>query len=293
MSDPPEMPIAAVTGANGYVGSVIADALAEAGFRIRWLVRRPRPDTTDKLYRIEEGCSPDALEGVDVLVHCAYDFSVSSRVDVWEANVFGTRTLLDLAVLNGVRRTIFVSSMSAYPGTKQIYGRVKLASESDALAREMCVIRPGLIYGQGWGGMAGVLKKLTSFPLVPLVGRHARQFTLHEDDLRQAIRILAKADTLPRRPIGLAHPSSVSFEQLLREIARSNTEHEPRFIPVPWLPVYWGIRAVEHTPLSLPVRADSLLGLIRSAPFVPNIEDLRDLKIELRPFNLQGHSDNF
>ena len=136
--------------------------------------------------------------------------------------------------------------------------------------------------------MAGVLRKLTSLPLVPMVGRHARQFTLHEDDLRQAIRTLAKADTLPSRPIGLAHPTPVLFEELFREIAQSNADHEPQFIPVPWVPVYWGIRAVEHTPLNLPIRADSLLGLVRSAPFVPNIEDLRDLKIELRPFSLQA-----
>ena len=147
MSDPSERTIAAVTGANGYVGSVIADALAGAGFLIRRLVRRPRPETTDRHYEIRAGCSPEALSRVDVLVHCAYDFSVTSRADVWEANVFGTRTLLDLAVSSGVRRTIFVSSMSAYPGTRQIYGRVKLASESDAFARKMCVIRPGLIYG--------------------------------------------------------------------------------------------------------------------------------------------------
>ena len=84
----------------------------------------------------------------------------------------------------------------------------------------------------------------------------------------------------------LAHPSPVPFEQLLRDIARASADHEPRFIPLPWVPVYWAIRAVERTPLTLPVRADSLLGLVRSAPSVPNIEDLRDLKIELRPFSL-------
>jgi nucleoside-diphosphate-sugar epimerase len=148
------------------------------------------------------------------------------------------------------------------------------------------VIRPGLIYGPGWGGMAGVLRRLTSLPLVPLVGRHAKQFTLHEDDLRQAITILAKADTLPGRPIGLAHPSPVPFEQLLRAVAPADADHEPRFVPIPWAPVYWAIRAAERTPLKLPVRADSLLGLVRSAPFVPNRQDLRDLKIELRPFSL-------
>jgi nucleoside-diphosphate-sugar epimerase len=281
-----EIPTAAITGANGYVGSIMAEALTAEGFQIRRLVRRPRPETTDHRYEITKGCPPDTLKGVDVLVHCAYDFSATSRTEVWATNVYGTRSLFDVAVSSGVRRTIFVSSMSAYPGTRQIYGRGKLASESDAFARGMTVIRPGLIYGPGWGGMAGILKKLTSLPLVPLVGRHAHQFTLHEDDLRRAITVLAKADVLPSRPIGLAHPSPVPFEQLLRVIAMASADHEPRFVPVPWVPLFWAIRAVESTPLRLPVRADSLLGLVRSAPSVPNIDDLKDLGIELRPFTL-------
>ena len=101
-----------------------------------------------------------------------------------------------------------------------------------------------------------------------------------------AVIIVAKAETLPGRPIGLAHPSPVPFKQLLRYIARVDADHEPRFVPLPWAPVYWAIRAAERTPLRLPVRADSLLGLVRSAPSVPNTEDLRDLKIQLRPFSL-------
>ena len=115
-------------------------------------------------------------------MHCAYDFSVTSRSAVWETNVFGTRALLSAATNSGVGRTIVVSSMSAYAGTKQIYGRAKLASEQDASAARVIsiAVRPGLVYGPGWGGMAGTLRKLASLPIVPLVARSARQFTAHE-----------------------------------------------------------------------------------------------------------------
>ena len=168
--------IAAVTGANGYVGSIVTSGLSQAGFQIRRLVRRPEACSSDYFYDIGKGCSPGALEGADVLVHCAYDFSVTSRTAVWETNVFGTRSLLDLAVSSGVRRTIVMSSMSAYAGTRQIYGQAKLASEIDAFARAMCAVRPGLVYGTEWGGMIGTLRKLVSCPVVPLVGCHAHQF---------------------------------------------------------------------------------------------------------------------
>lgn len=279
-------PIVAITGANGYVGTIVADGLSKAGFQIRRLVRRADPQAGESTYHLVQGCSSDALKDVDVVVHCAWDLGLTSRSDIWETNVYGTRTLLDQAARCGVRRTIVISSMSAYAGTRQIYGRAKLATETEAFARGMCAVRPGLVYGAGWGGMASTLRKLTALPVTPLVGRRAHQFTLHEDDLRQAIAILAKADRVPSQPIGLASSDPVPFEFLLRSIARASSDHEPRFIPIPWRPVYWAIRGVECTPVTLPLRADSLLGLMRPAPSVPHPEVLRDLGINLRPFNL-------
>ena len=279
-------PIAAISGANGYVGSLVADSLATEGFQIRRLVRRPDPGTNDQAYDIVEGCSPEALQGVDVFVHCAYDFTATSRSDVWDRNVYGTRRLLDLAVSNSVRRTIIVSSMSAYAGTRQIYGRAKLASESDAFARGMCAIRPGLIYGPGWGGMVGTLRKLTALPIIPLVGRNSYQFTLHEDDLRASVAALASADKVPSRPLGLANPEPVPFKALLRGIAEAEAGHNPHFLPLPWSPLYWSIRAAEAASVTLPIRADSLLGLVRPAPSVPNLSDTEALGIRFRPFTL-------
>ena len=144
MTSDSDGPIAAVTGANGYIGSIVVDGLISLGYQVRRLVRRPRFGTSDQQYDITQACSPEALKDTDVLVHCAYDLSVTSRTAIWETNVFGTRSLFDLAVSSGVRRTIFVSSMSAYAGTRQIYGRAKLASENDAFS-EKCVS-----FVQGW-----------------------------------------------------------------------------------------------------------------------------------------------
>ncbi len=282
--------VAAVTGANGYVGTFICEGLSGAGFSVRRLIRRPEPGTLDQAYDIESGCSPDALNDVDVLVHCAYDFTVRSRTEVWRTNVLGTRSLLDKAVASGVTRTIVVSSMSAYPGTHQIYGRSKLATELDAFARGMTVIRPGLVYGPGWGGMAGTLRKLVALPVVPVVGGHSHQFTLHENDLRAAIATLATAPSVPRRPLGLAHPEPVAFAELLHQIARATGGHAPRLVSLPWPPVYWSMRLAELASLPLPVRADSMLGLVKPALCVPNAEDVRALGIDVRPFTLEPTS---
>ena len=275
-------PIAAITGANGYVGSVVERGLAAAGFQIRRLVRQPEPSSDDHRFDLHTGCSPAALRDVDTLVHCAYDLSVTSPGAIWQTNVFGSRALLAQAEAGGVRRTILVSSMSAYAGTRQIYGRAKLASETDAFARGMCAVRPGLVYGPTWGGMAGTLRRLTSLPIVPLIGPGARQFTIHEDDLRDAIVALALARTAPSMPLGLANPEPVPFGSLLQAIAKSNGKDRIRFFPVPWQPLYWTLRGIEKTSVTLPVRADSILGLVKPAPSVPAARQVADLGISFR-----------
>jgi hypothetical protein len=156
----------------------------------------------------------------------------------------------------------------------------------------MCAIRPGLIYGPGWGGMVGTLRKLTALPVVPLVGRNSYQFTLHEDDLRTAVAALAAAGEVPARPLGLANPAAVPFEKLLRGIAQAATDRPPRFLPLPWSPLYWAVRVAEAASVSLPIRADSLLGLVRPAPSVPNLTDTEKLGIRFRPFTLSSGSDD-
>jgi nucleoside-diphosphate-sugar epimerase len=279
-------PVAAVTGASGYLGSLVAEGLASEGFAIRRLVRNPEPDSGDRFFELRVGCDASALEDVDVLVHCAYDMTATSRTDIWETNVYGTRSLLDLAESHNVRRSIVVSSMSAFAGTRQIYGKAKLASEIDAFARNGCVVRPGLVYGPRRGGMAGTLRKLSSLPVVPLIGRGSFQFTVHEDDVREAFVRLVRADSIPLRPIGLAHPKPVPFEPLLRAFAQADGKTNLRYVPLPWQLVYWSARAAEFASLRLPVRADSVLGLVRPAPCVPNPSDLKHLGINLRPFEI-------
>jgi nucleoside-diphosphate-sugar epimerase len=279
-------PIAAVTGAHGYVGRIISGALAAADFDVIGLVRRPAAGSGDRLYDLRG--DPDAylLDGVDTLIHGAYDFTVTSKAEIWAVNVLGTRQLLEAAAASGLRRTILVSSMSAYPGTDQLYGRAKLDAERIAFDLGMAVVRLGLVYGPGWGGMAGSLKKMADLPVVPVVGANSYQYTVHEEDLAAAFVVLAQASKLPNIPLGLANPEPVPFHLLMERIAVAAGRSRFRLVSLPWRPLYAALWLGERTPAKLPFRADSLLGLVRPAPGVSGVEDVHSLGIHLRPFTL-------
>jgi nucleoside-diphosphate-sugar epimerase len=282
-------PTAAVTGASGYLGSNICATLESQGWHVVRLVRSPSTaDASACHYNLAEPISAELraiLESADVLVHAAYDLSLTRRSDVWRVNVEGTRRLLEAAGNAAVHRIVVLSSMSAYEGTTQLYGQAKLSIEALTKAAGGCAIRPGLVYGERPGGLAAALRKLTRLPIVPVVAGGARQYTVHEVDLMTAMAALAAADTLPPGPIGIAHSTPVAFRDLLAAFAAQDGRR-CHLVRVPWRLVYWALRAGEFLPIGLPFRADSLLGLVRTAPSVPGLEALTPLGVTLRSFSL-------
>ena len=165
-----------------------------------------------------------------LLIHAAYDLSLTSPADIWRVNVEGTRRLLEAAKEAAVGRIIVLSSMSAFAGTSQLYGRAKLDIEAMTIEFGGCAVRPGLVYSDQAGGMAGALRKLTTLPIVPVIAGGAGVYTVREEDLMRAIALLASATTLEPGTISVAHPSRVT---LIRSAESLRSTRRP---PVPVRP---------------------------------------------------------
>ena len=280
-------PLAAVTGASGYLGSRICATLESRGWQVARLVRTPGQDHRSAYaYDLATPISEEAtqiLRSADLLVHAAYDLSLTNPADIWRVNVEGTRRLLQTAADAKIRRILVLSSMSAFEGTTQLYGRAKLDIEAMTLAAGGCAVRPGLVYGDPPGGMAAALRKITRLPVVPVIAGAGRLYTVSADDLMTAIAALATAETLPPATISVAHPTPVALPDLLTVLAAQQGRH-CRFVPVPWQLVYGPLRTAEALHLRLPFRADSLLGLVRTAPEASGAEPLTTLGVTLHAF---------
>lgn len=280
-------PVAAVTGAGGYLGSRICETLESRGWQVRRLVRSPGQNHSPELsYDLAKPVTDgvrQALRSADVLIHAAYDLALTSAADIRRVNVEGTRRLLEGAKEAAVGRIIVMSSMSAFDGTSQLYGRAKL--EIEAITKEFggCAVRPGLVYGAGSGGMAGALCRLTTLPIVPVISGGTGVYTVREDDLMMAIYALAIAPTLPLVAISIAHPSRVTLTDLLKTFAVQEGRR-CRLVPVPWQLVYWLLRSAEFSRLHLSFRADSVLGLVHTTSNLSGIRQLDKLGVTLHAF---------
>lgn len=115
-----------VTGATGYIGSALVQALHQqfgSGVHIKALVRKTssREVLGGTPVEFVEGDLHDpvslwrATEGVDVVFHVAALISYQ-QIDfrkLYKVNVIGTRELIDACLKNGVKRLIHTSSVSA------------------------------------------------------------------------------------------------------------------------------------------------------------------------------------
>jgi dihydroflavonol-4-reductase len=114
--------LAFVTGATGFVGSHVARVLADHGANLRLLVR-PSSDTRnlDGLNAervIGDLCEPasfeKAMSGCEVVFHVAADYRLWVRdpEQMYQANLEGTKAILNAAKKNGVRRVVYTSSVA-------------------------------------------------------------------------------------------------------------------------------------------------------------------------------------
>jgi nucleoside-diphosphate-sugar epimerase len=260
--------VCAITGSNGYVGGCVKNYFAARGWEILELTRQPKPGTREVAFQLGTDVSPASLAGVGALVHCAYDFKPLRWDEIYRVNVDGTRKLFQAARTAGVKKIIAISSISAYDGCRSLYGKAKLEIERRALENDALVIRPGLVYGSGPGGMFGKLTaQIRQSPVIPLIGDGSQiQFLVHHDDLSNFIERCANGEVqISPRVFTAGNEQPWAFKRLLLEIARA-LDRKPKFIPLPWRLVWAGLKSAELCGLKLNFRSDSLVSLMYQNP---------------------------
>ncbi|HWL53949.1 MAG TPA: NAD-dependent epimerase/dehydratase family protein [Chthoniobacteraceae bacterium] len=287
MTAPPPVLRCAMTGASGYVGSAIAHALRARGWGLLELGRRATVRSSSwHPYTLRDDAASLPWAGIDALVHCAYDFRLTEPGEIEAVNVEGSLRLLRSAHAAGVRRGVFISSMSAFEGCRSHYGQAKVRIEAEALALGYNVVRPGLVFGPQPGGTMGSLYRVAKLsPVLPLIGDGSYpQYLVHEDDLAALIvRLCSPEQEPPGRILSAANPERVPFREVLQRIA-ARLERRLFLVNVPWPLVLSGVRTLERLRLPSPFRSDSLIGLVyqNPAPDFTLPETLADLPF--RPF---------
>lgn len=204
-----------VTGASGFVGGHVVEALRAAGHDVRAMARS---DASAEKVR-EYGASPvrcsledltaDHLGDAEAVVHCAaYVEEYGTRAEFWRGNVEGTERVLAAARAAGVSRFVHMSSEAAvfdgsplrdvdedcaYPARHRfLYSETKAAAEQRVLAANApgfvtLSLRPRLVWGPRDTTVLPVVRRMAeSGEWVWLDGGRARTSTTHVENVAHA-----------------------------------------------------------------------------------------------------------
>ncbi len=269
-----------VTGSGGYVGSYFVKRLRqETDWNIYEMGRNKQIP-----YELGQKNKLHDLNGIDVLIHCAYDFSLKRFQEIYEINVLGTLELFHHAKKAGVGTIIFISSMSAFQGTKSHYGKAKLLIEASCKDLGVIVLRPGLIFNKTARGIFGSINKyVRSLPIVPLIGNGNQLFyPCYLEDLFQLILFLIKNNyqSFPF-PIIAASQCPVTFKKMVKIIAAVN-QKQVLMLPLPYWILYASMKLLEKVNINMGLRSDSLIGAQYFDRSVHDFKFLEDNNIQFR-----------
>lgn len=250
-----------ITGATGFVGSVLVDALCDRA--LRRALRQPAAEArTGDVVVGDIGADTDwstALEGVDCVVHLAARTHVMEEhaADPLAAyrriNVDATRNLARQAAVAGVRRFVFLSSIKVNgeftttrpfsehdaPRPRDAYGVTKRDAETalrqigDETGMEIVILRPPLVYGPGVkGNFLRLLRTIARGVPLPLASVNNRRSLVYVGNLADAIIACMDAPAAAGKIWLVSDGEDVSTPALIGKLAAA-MNRSPRLLPCP------------------------------------------------------------
>jgi nucleoside-diphosphate-sugar epimerase len=266
-----------VTGGAGFLGVNLVRYLLDRGQEVTSLdmaafdyadcrekIRVVTGDIRDKAKVVQ------AMQGADIVVHCAAALPLYSKEDIYSTDIEGTRNVIEAAWQAGVSRLVQVSSTAVYgiPDHHPIYeedrlhgvgpyGEAKIEAEQVCLeyrAKGMCVpiIRPKSFIGPERLGVFALFydwaKDGRGFPMIG--SGNNRYQLLDVEDLCEAIYLAATLDKEIANDtfnIGAKEFTTMKedFQSVLEEAGFGK-----KIRSFPAAPLIWTLKALEFFKLS-------------------------------------------
>jgi nucleoside-diphosphate-sugar epimerase len=237
-----------ITGANGFIGSFLCKTIKDS-YTIVKQVRKTDKKKLSKSHEIELNINGETdwlshLIGVDTIVHLASIAHNSSDdfIVINEVNVYGTAQLAKQAANAGVKRFIYISSISVLgcdttgkkplddfsivsPHSQNAWSKLnaenlllKIADETDL---EVVIIRPVLVYGANAPGNFGKLVNLINKVLVLPFGlcNNKRSF-ISVDNLSNFISVCIEHPKAKNEVFCISDGNDVSIREFTDGIAK-------------------------------------------------------------------------
>lgn len=266
-----------VTGANGFVGSHLVPAIADAGHHVLALVRgdegaaeveRRLTPAQRAAVTIRRGdvtkpeTLPAALQGADAVVHLAaiardWDGGATLRL----VNTEGTRNILKAASDAGTRRFVHLGALGVMDEPDLHYGSSKVKAMT--LVRESglawTILSPSLLFGPR-DGFFNILADLVRMSpgVVPITGKGEARFQpLAITDLARATVHVLDDEATAGCEFLLGGPRYWTYREIVEEVLRGMGKKRT-LVPMPVAMIRLVAGTAEKVRIPFPVATDQL-----------------------------------
>jgi NADH dehydrogenase len=190
--------------------------LASEGHQIASISRRTGVDVTNKR------ALDQALDGCEVVVHCAGINREIGRQTYAAVHVEGTRAIVDSAKRARVSKVVFMSFLRARPNCGSTYHESKWVAEEIVRSSSLdyTIIKAGMTYGRGDHMLDHLSHSLHTMPFLATVGLRER-FTrpLAIQDLVKVLRAAAVDGRLSRQTVAVVGAEELYLSEAVRRVA--------------------------------------------------------------------------
>ncbi|MEE9327831.1 MAG: complex I NDUFA9 subunit family protein [Cocleimonas sp.] len=229
-----------ITGANGFIGRHIKNALAAEHQLIT-----PTHQQVDFSTAIPVEHWKYLLEGVDVVINCVGIIVERKNQTFSDIHTTAPIVLFKACLKSNVKRIIQISALGADKDAVVPYHISKLTADNALRELDILsfILRPSLVYGEG-GTSFKLFKRLASLPMLLLPCGGVQQIQpVHISDLVKTVEqslLIEKSQT-----IDVVGPDSMSLAEYIQKIRSSMGKGIAKVIPIP-IQVAMALSSVLH-----------------------------------------------
>ena len=288
-----------VTGATGFVGPKVANAIVDGGHEVRVLERKPgswkkagvRCQEAVQGEMTDSAGLRSAVDGREVVVHLVA--IRQGRPDQFQqVMIEGTRSLIAASKAAGVGRFVLMSALGTSEETKDLvpYFNAKWQQEQDLKASglEHVIFRPSFVFGRDGGILPTFMRLARLAPVTGIVGSGKQRIQpIWVDDVGAYFAAAVDKPEAANRLLELGGPDKVTWDELWQRIRqtlgirRRPTMHLPTgLMKIP-------ATLTERLPGNIPLTRDLLTMLEAGDNVVSNDSAVRTFQIPLVPLDEQ------
>ena len=235
-----------VTGASGFIGSHIVQALLRTGHEVTACVRTTRAvkQRWSKINVIQADFSRDhneqiwlaRLKNIDVVINAVGIIREQGKQTFEALHTRAPCALFRASQKAGINRVIQISALGADESAFSQYHLSKRAADRCLMSLNLdwVILKPSIVYGPGAKSMA-FFKALAALPIIPLVDAGDQPVQpIHIDDMIRAILQTLQPETPSQLIIEIVGPRPITMKKIFIQLRDWLGMGKARFISLPY-----------------------------------------------------------